>query len=119
VDTLWISDLYLYGHTGVYPEEKILGVQFRLDLELSFDQRPAALSDQLSDTLDYGVLVGQLQALVQVARFDLLETLAQALADLVLSAPQVQAVQLTLTKCHPPLPYGPFSVGVQILRTKP
>jgi len=116
VDKILIQNLVFYGYTGVFPEEKQLGQRFRVDLEISTDLAPAAVSDQLADTLDYGVLLQRLHELFKAAQFDLLEKLATVIAELVLENPRAQAVQVTLTKCHPPLPFGDFTVGVTIKR---
>lgn len=116
MDKILIQNLVFYGYTGVFPEEKRLGQRFRVDLEITTDLTTAAVSDQLTDTLDYGVLLQHLDELFQQARFDLLEKLATAIAECVLENPRAHTVKVTLTKCHPPLPFGDFTVGVTIKR---
>ncbi len=118
-DQLVLHNLVVYGYTGALPEEKILGQQFRIDLVMDLDLSPAAHSDDLRDTVDYRGILAQTTALVQTGKFDLIETLAQKIADVALQDARIVRVQVTVTKCHPPLPYGDFTVGVTVIRTSP
>ncbi|WP_218081425.1 dihydroneopterin aldolase [Anthocerotibacter panamensis] len=118
MDTLYINKLLLYGHTGFYPEEKVLGVQFRLDLELVTALRRAGETDDLRDTVDYGTILKAVSDLVAQSRFNLVEKLATEIARVVLEHPKVETVRVHLTKCHPPLPFGDFNITVSMERDR-
>ncbi len=117
-DKLLIRNLRLYGHTGYFPEEKKLGVHMQLDLEIQVDLALAAKEDDLTQTLDYGGLVYQLEDLVAHSQFDLLETLATQIARCILAYACVNQVKVTLTKCPLPLPFGELAVAIEIERDR-
>ena len=54
MDRLLLEDVRFYGHHGVTKAEQTLGVWFSVDVELALDLAPAALSDDLGTTIDYG-----------------------------------------------------------------
>jgi len=84
-DTLSITGIECYGHHGVFDFERRDGQVFVIDLTLGLDTRPAAASDDLRDTVDYGSLVAAVKAAVERDPVDLIETLAARIADLCLS----------------------------------
>jgi len=118
-DTITLTGLRAYGYHGVYQHERRDGQEFVLDVVLELDLRPAAVSDDVADTVHYGELAQQVVAAVEGEPVDLLETLAQRLADLALSHPRVDEVEVTVHK--PEAPVGvPFEdVGVTIVRSRP
>ena len=73
-----------FGHHGVFDFERRDGQIFVVDLVLGLDTRPAAASDDLRDTVDYGSLVAAVKAAVETDPVDLIETLAQRIADVCL-----------------------------------
>ncbi|WP_287127496.1 dihydroneopterin aldolase [Candidatus Cyanaurora vandensis] len=117
MDKILLRHLEFYGYTGVHPEEKRLGQRFRVDLAITLDLKLAGCSDELADTLDYGSLVKAIETVVTQAHFNLIERLAEQVAQVVLAHAQVQSVHVTLTKCHPPVP-GNFEVAVVIERER-
>jgi dihydroneopterin aldolase len=102
----------------VYADERATGQPFVVDVVLHLDLRPAAASDDVADTVHYGELAQQVVAAVEGESVDLLETLAQRLADLALSYPSVDEVEVTVHK--PEAPVGvPFEdVAVTIVRNR-
>ena len=66
-----------FGHHGVFEFERREGQTFVVDLVLGLDTAPAAASDDLRDTVDYGSLVAAVKAAVETDPVDLIETLAQ------------------------------------------
>ncbi|MEM6445259.1 MAG: dihydroneopterin aldolase [Cyanobacteria bacterium P01_D01_bin.123] len=115
-DCLVISNIECYGYTGYFAEERSLGQWFSVDLYIWTDLKPAAASDDLQDTLNYAAIVTAVQEFVQSSKFALLETLAQNIADLVLSQSAVSRVRVHLTKKHPPVPNFNGSVTLAIAR---
>ncbi len=80
-DRITISGLTGHGRHGVYPFEREQGQTFRVDAVLELDTAPAAAGDELGLTVNYAELSRRLHDLVTGEPVDLIETLAQRLAD--------------------------------------
>ena len=102
-DRLSIRGLAFRGFHGVFPEERRDGQDFVIDLTLDVDTRAAAASDDLQQTVDYGTLVDEVRKAVENDPVDLIETLAQRIADICLTRPRVQGVQVTVHKPQAPI----------------
>ena len=115
-DRIILRGVRAVGHHGVYPEERAAGQPFVVDVVLDVDTAAAAASDDVSDTVHYGELAGRITEVVEGEPVNLLETLAQRLADVCLGERLVQSVEVTVHK--PEAPVGvPFSdVAVTIVR---
>ncbi len=97
-DQIAVRGLTAHAHHGVHAAEREQGQTFRVDAVLDVDTAPAAAGDDLARTVDYAGLARQLHAVLTGAPVDLLETLAQRLADVCLAEPLVDAVQITVHK---------------------
>jgi dihydroneopterin aldolase len=113
-DQIFLRQLVIPARIGVLAHEKIAPQGIRLDIQLNFDTRLAAQTDQLVDTLDYAALAHQLAVHCLSQHVELVETLAQQLADICLQDKRVHAVTLTLGK--PDALVNAASVGVSIHR---
>jgi dihydroneopterin aldolase len=113
-----LRGLRAFGVHGVLPEEKIRAQPFEMDLDLAVNLSVAAASDHLSDTVDYADVAGRAVGIVSGARaFDLLEALAGAVADAILSSDRrIDAVTVHLRKVRPPVDVEIATVGVRITR---
>ncbi|HEY4873316.1 MAG TPA: dihydroneopterin aldolase [Steroidobacteraceae bacterium] len=87
-----------------------------IDLEMSIDCRQAAIRDDVADTLNYKTVAKRLIAFVQESKFNLVETLVERIASLVLAEFGVEWVRVTLSK--PGAIRGSRDVGVTIERTR-
>ena len=90
-DRIAVRGIAAHGHHGVYAEERATGQPFVVDVVLHLDLAPAAASDDVADTVHYGELAQQVVAAVEGEPVDLVETLAQRVADLALAYPRVDA----------------------------
>jgi dihydroneopterin aldolase len=117
-DRIQLRGLQASGVHGVLPEEKDRAQPFELDLDLALDLSPAAASDRLSDTVDYADVAERAVGLVSGGRsFELLEALAGAVADAILSSDhRIDAVTVHLRKLLPPMEVEIATVGVRITR---
>jgi 7,8-dihydroneopterin aldolase/epimerase/oxygenase len=102
-DMLSVRGVECYAHHGVFEHERRDGQTFVLDLVLGLDTRPAAASDDLHDTVDYGSLVAQVKAAVESDPVDLIETLAQRIADICLLDDRVEWTRVTVHKPGAPI----------------
>jgi dihydroneopterin aldolase len=116
-DCLHIQGIRAYGYTGFLPEEQRLGQWFEVSLSLWLDLSIAAESDRLPDTYDYSNVVQSIQSLIQTAKFALIEKLAEAIAQLVLSGGQVEQVRVQLVKLAPPIPNFDGRIVIDITRS--
>ena len=118
-DRIALRGLRVRGHHGVYGHERRDGQDFVVDVTVWLDLAPAAASDDLADTLNYGELAHRAAAIVAGPPVDLIETVAGRIADDVLTDPRVRAVEVTLHKPQAPIPleFGDVAVVVHRIRT--
>ena len=118
-DKILLTGMVFHGHTGVFPVEKREGQDFIVDLELRLGRIPACLSDNLTDTVDYGAVFNDTLEIVEHGMDDLIERLAERIARRVLlEHPRVGSVSVTVKKPMAPVD-GRFShMAVSIERTR-
>ncbi|HSF37871.1 MAG TPA: dihydroneopterin aldolase, partial [Nocardioides sp.] len=102
-DELSITGIECFAHHGVFDFEKREGQVFVVDLVLGIDTRPAAASDDLADTVNYGTLVADVKAAVERDPVDLIETVAQRITDVCLLDTRVEWARVTLHKPDAPI----------------
>lgn len=102
-DRLQVTGIECYAHHGVLEHERRDGQVFLVDLVLGLDTRPAAASDDLHETVDYGSLVGDVKGAVESDPVDLIETVAGRIADVCLGVDRVEWVRITVHKPHAPI----------------
>jgi dihydroneopterin aldolase len=117
-DQIALRGLHAFGYHGVLPEERREGQRFIVDAVLSVDSRFAAASDDLNDTVDYGGLAQRLLAAIESDPVNLIETLAQRLADICLASERVSAVEITVHKPEAPTGVNVDDVTVTITRDR-
>jgi len=117
-DRITVHGLTGHGFHGVYPAEREHGQTFRVDAVLELDTAPAAATDDLSKTVNYAELSQRLHALLVGEPVDLLETLAQRLADLSLEYPRVDAGEITVHKPNADLGVPADDVTLSIRRER-
>lgn len=103
LDELAVSGIECWGHHGVFDFERREGQTFVVDLVLGVDTAPAAASDDLQDTVDYGSLVATVKDAVEKDPVDLIETLAQRIADVCLLDARVHWCRVTVHKPDAPI----------------
>lgn len=117
-DELTVRGIECFGHHGVLEFERREGQTFVIDLTLGLDTTPAAASDDLRDTVDYGSLVASVQAAVETDPVDLIETLAQRIAGVCLSDDRVEWVSVTVHKPDAPIEATFADVALTITRRR-
>jgi dihydroneopterin aldolase len=118
-DRIAIRGLRAHAHHGVYRREREQGQIFLVDAVLEVDTRPAAADDDLDRTVNYAELAQRLHAALVNEPVDLLETLAQRLADVCLASPLVDAVEIAVHKPQADLgvPFDDVVVTIRRERT--
>ena len=117
-DRLAVRGIEAVGHHGVLDFERRDGQVFRVDLVLSLDTRAAAVSDDLADTVDYGSLVDRVKASIEADPVNLIERLAQRIADLCLVDERVACAQVTVHKPEAPIAATFSDVALTITRSR-
>jgi 7,8-dihydroneopterin aldolase/epimerase/oxygenase len=117
-DRIELRGLRVRGHHGVYAHERRDGQDFVVDVTVWLDLAPAAASDDLADTLDYGVLAQRVAAIVGGEPRDLIEAVVGSVADEVMADPRVQAVEVVLHKPQAPIPLEFADVAVVARRSR-
>ena len=118
-DRIAVRGLRAHAHHGVYRHERERGQIFKVDAVLEVDTRPAAAGDDLELTVNYAEVAQQLHHVLSSEPVDLLETLAQRLADVCLAHPLVDAVEITVHKPEADLGVPFDDVTVTIWRERP
>ncbi len=113
-DKIIIRQLETNAIIGIHDWEKQQTQPLLFDLDLSFDCRQAAQTDHIEDALDYFEVCRQVTDFVQTSRFELIEKLAQEVANLILKNFSCKKVKLTLFK--PQAVENTQSVGISIIR---
>jgi dihydroneopterin aldolase len=98
MDIVFIRDLRIDTVIGIYDWEREIRQTVILDLEMGADISRAAASDAIADTLDYKAVSKRLIDFVRESEFQLVETLAERCAAIVLEEFRVPWVRLTLNK---------------------
>ena len=116
MDKVYIRDLRIETVIGIYDWERKIRQTVSIDLEMGTDIRKAAASDHIDDTLEYKSVAKRLIQYVGDSEFQLVETLAERIAEIVLNEFNVPWLRLRLSK--PGAVTGSQDVGVIIEREK-
>lgn len=119
LDRIRLVGLSATGYHGVFPQERRNGQLFRADVVVHVDTRPAARSDDLADTVNYAALAEGVVAVLAGEPVDLVETLAQRIADVALALPGVEAVDVVVHKPQAPIQVPFDDVRLEIRRRRP
>jgi len=116
LDRLTLTGLRAFAHHGVYEHEREAGQPFVIDVTVHLDLSTAGVSDRLGETIHYGVLAEEIVRAVERDPVDLIETLAERIALVVLSHRAARLVDVTVHKPEAPIPVEFADVTVSIQR---
>lgn len=117
-DRIQLTGLRVRGRHGVYDAERRDGQDFLVDATLWLDSRPAAASDDVADTVDYGMLAERIAVVVGGEPVNLIETLAARLAELCMADERVFAAEVTVHKPQAPIAREFTDVAVTARRSR-
>ncbi len=114
LDRIALSGVSARGFHGVFEFERREGQTFVVDVVLGVDTRRAAQTDDLADTVDYGSVGSDVVAAIEGEPLDLIEGLAQRIAEACLARDGVEAVEVTVHKPQAPVgvPFGDVAVTI-------
>lgn len=117
MDKIFLNELTVEAIVGIWDWERQIPQTVVIDLEMAADIRRAAEADSIDATLNYKLVAKSVQRLVEESRFRLVETMAEAIADLVIGEFGVPWVKVRVNK--PGAIRGAKDVGVVIERGDP
>lgn len=118
LDEIVLTGLTVFGRHGVYDHERENGQEFTIDLRLRMPLSDAAASDDVADTVHYGELAEKVAEVVAGEPVNLIETLAERIADVALADARVHAVTVTVHKPHAPISLTFSDVAVTVHRAR-
>lgn len=118
-DALVLTGLRVRAHHGVYDFERENGQDFVVDVTAWLDLGRPAASGDLAETVHYGELATEIADAVKRDPVDLIETVAERVAGVVLAHRPVHSVEVTVHKPDAPIPVPFGDVAVRILRGRP
>ena len=116
MDHVFIEGLEIEALIGIYDWERRIRQTLVFDLEMAFDNRVPAASDDIAHTLNYKAVSQRLVEYVSQSDFGLVETLAERCAEIVIDEFKVDSLRLKLSK--PGAVRGARAVGVVIERAR-
>jgi len=117
-DSITLTGLRITAHHGVFDFERENGQEFVIDVTVWLDFRAAASGDDLARTIHYGELAVEVADAVRRDPVDLIETLAERIADVVLAHEAAERVRVTVHKPQAPIEIPFADVSVQIERVQ-
>lgn len=98
MDIVFIRELRADTIIGVYDWERRIRQTVVLDLELASNNRRAAASDQIDDAMDYAAISGRVLSFIEASEFQLIETMAERVAEVIIEEFAVPWLRLRLSK---------------------
>jgi len=115
-DSITLTGLRVHAHHGVFDFERENGQEFVIDVTVWLALAPAARGDDLAATVHYGELAEAVHAAALKDPVDLIETLAERVAEVALGFPAVKRTRVTVHKPNAPIPVPFDDVAVTIER---
>ena len=116
MDKVFIEALEIECVIGIYDWERKILQPIALDIEMSFDNRKPAASDNIADTLDYKAISKRLIEFVSSSSYGLVEALAEECCRIIIDEFGVAKVRLKLSKVG--AVRGAKAVGVMLKRSR-
>jgi 7,8-dihydroneopterin aldolase/epimerase/oxygenase len=113
---VFVRDLELSAHIGVYRHEKNAAQPLRINVDLTVQEGEGSTDDRLSNVVDYGKVVDGIRAIIAEGHVNLVETLAERVAAFVLEDQRVLVARVRIEKLKV-IPEA-RSVGVEIERAR-
>ncbi|MGI8663120.1 MAG: dihydroneopterin aldolase [Acidimicrobiales bacterium] len=117
-DRIELRGLRASGRCGVLAEERDRPQPLEVDLDIAADLSKPGRTDELDDTVDYGAICSIVERVITTERFELLEHLAERIAEVVLADDGVTEVGVAVRKLRPPVAQQLATAGVSITRRR-
>ena len=117
-DQIELRGLVASGRIGALPDEQERPQPLEVDLDVVLDLAKPGATDDLDDTVDYGVLCAMVERIITTEQFTLLERLAERIAEVALADERIDEVTIAVRKLRPPVPQQLATSGVRISRRR-
>ncbi|MGD9806351.1 MAG: dihydroneopterin aldolase [Hyphomicrobiaceae bacterium] len=114
---VFVSRLELMASVGIFEVERRYEQRIHVSVDLDVIDNYDGVSDRLEDVLDYGSVIDAVREIVAQKHFNLIETLAERIAEACFSDPRVQRTRISVAK--PDIVAGCAEVGIAIERGRP
>jgi dihydroneopterin aldolase len=114
LDRIFVRDYVLNVEIGVHHHEKGVTQRVRFSVDVDITPSTDALDDDIGRTFDYDFVINGIKSIIARGHINLVETLAEEVAQHCLEHPRVERVAVTIEK----LDKDPGAVGVEIIRSK-
>lgn len=118
MDRIVVEGIEAYGYHGVFEEERRLGQTLIVDLAVDCDLRDAGKSDRMERSISYVDLEAIAREVVEGTPFQLIEAVAEEVAERILRLPMARGVRVKVAKPRVPHPGVRGRVSVEITRQK-
>ena len=99
-DRILLKNMVFYGYHGVFSAEKELGQRFEVDVEMVMDLSAAAQEDDVEVATNYVDVYTLVKDIVEEREFNLIEAMAETIAQEILSAYNIREVTVRVRKPH-------------------
>jgi dihydroneopterin aldolase len=113
---MFVRDLVLPCSIGVYPHERLAKQRIRINVDLLVLESPGPRNDDLANVVSYDTIIAGIKALLDRGHINLVETLAEAIANLCLAEPRVIQARVGIAKLE--VEPAAAGVGVEIERRR-
>jgi len=117
-DKLLLEDVRFYGQHGLTRAEQVVGAWFSVDVEMAVDLASAVASDQVSTTVDYGVVARRIVEIGTRNRVNLIERLAGLIVEALLREFPAREIRVRVRKLTPPLEGLIGTPAVELTRSR-
>ena len=114
MDKVFIKNLEVEAVIGIFQWEREVKQLISIDIEMEFDNKSAAKSDDIKDALNYKLVGKRVTAFIKKSKYQLVETLAEKISQVILTEFPISKVKITVSK--PGAMRGSDSVGVSMVR---
>ncbi|WP_047551453.1 dihydroneopterin aldolase [Methylotenera sp. G11] len=115
MDTIFLSEVKVQTKLGVPEWERMVEQTIILDIEIGYDLSLACKSDDVADTIDYGLVVNRVRETLKEHSFKLVEALAEHVCQLILK--EFSALNVKVKVAKPAILPGLKALGVIVERT--
>lgn len=118
-DSILITGIHGFGYHGVFDHERRDGQDFYVDIEMKLNLHTASLSDDIADTVNYGLITDLVFSEITGDPVSLIEKLAGRIAEKILDSElKVLEVSVTVHKPQAPVSAKVSDIAVTILRKR-
>ncbi len=117
-DRIGLDRIVLFGHHGVHEYDRRVGQRFVVDVEMGRNLSAAGASDRLEDTVNYSDAYRIVKAVIEGPSRNLLEALAEKIADSLLKELGIDEVRVRIGKPGVPAPGAIDQVWVEVFRRR-